>query len=389
MPLFNASLGADDVATARSWLRRRAEWHDQEVVTAFERAFAEWNESRHAVAFMGGRVALSAALDALGIAAGDEVIIPGYSCVVVPNALRFAGVTPVAADIELDTFGLDVAAVERRIGSRTRAVVLQHLYGLVCRDYEAIVSLARRRGLAVIEDCAQSAGANYHGVPVGNLGDVAIFSTEQSKHLNTIQGGLALTGSDAVADRLRRWQHAAPWPDSHRIESLLRTVILAHARTAGRKAWSARLTVLRHASAQMPSTTVQEERGERPPHYGARMAAPIAALGIGQLAKADVLNEHRRRRAARWDAWCRQQGYQPAHVLPGSVPTFLRYPVLVEPERKRDRSWGRDLNVDVGVWFTGKEHPVDPGLADCPRADEAVARCINLPCLAPGDAEAG
>jgi dTDP-4-amino-4,6-dideoxygalactose transaminase len=119
------------------------------------------------------------------------------------------------------------------------------------------------------------------------------------------------------------------------------------------------------------------------------MPAPIAALGLNQLAKADALNECRRRRAIQWDEWCREEGYAPAHVVPGSVPTFLRYPVLVEPERKRDRSWARDLNVDVGVWFTGKHHPVDHSLAECPRADEAVMRCINLPCLAPGDAKVG
>jgi perosamine synthetase len=382
-PLANASLGTDDVELARMWLRRRAEWRSQEQVELFETAFARWNGTRHAVAFMGARVALSAALDAFDLRPGDEVILPGYTCVVVANALRYAGVVPVYADIELETYGMDAAQVEARIGPRTRAVLLHHLFGLVARDYEPVVAIARRHGLAVIEDCAQSAGVEWRGGRIGNLGDIAIFSTEQSKHLNTIQGGLALTNDDDLGRRLRGWQNAAPHPDDARVEALLRTVVLAHARTAGRRAWSSRLTIMRNRSAQMASTTPQEERGERPDHYGQRMSAATAAIGLNQLAKADSLNVTRRKRAGHWEEWCRSHGYDPPLIVDGSVPTFLRYPVLVEQERKQDRSWSRDLGVDVGVWFRGKLHPVDVPIEGCPRADEAVARCINFPCLWP------
>lgn len=381
VPLANASLGPDDVELARHWLRNPGMGFQHDHVEQFEAAFAEWNGTRHAIAFMGARVALSAALDALDLRPGDEVIVPGYTCVVVPNALRFAGLVSQFADIELDTYGLDAAQVEVRIGPRTRAVLLHHLYGLVSRDYEAIVAVARRHGLAVIEDCAQSAGASWRGGRVGNLGDIAIFSTEQSKHLNTIQGGLALTSDDVLAKRLRQWQHRAPFPDQARVDGLLRTIILAHARTAGRNAWNARLTIMRHAAAQRSSTTPEEERGERPSHYGQRMSPAIAAIGLNQLAKIDALNVARRKGALHWDRWCSKRGYAPPIVVPGSVPTFLRYPVLVEPERKQDVLWAADLGVEVGVWFRGKLHPVDIPIDGCPRADEAVARCINFPCL--------
>jgi dTDP-4-amino-4,6-dideoxygalactose transaminase len=382
-PLANASLGADDVELARAWLRRRGEWRSEDQVELFETAFARWNGTRHAVAFMGARVALSAALDALGLRPGDEVILPGYTCVVVANALRYAGVVPVYVDIELETYGLDGAQVEARIGPGTRAVLLHHLFGLAARDYELVVRIARRHGLAVIEDCAQSAGVEWRGGRIGNLGDIAMFSTEQSKHLNTIQGGLALTNNDDLAQRLRGWQHSAPHPDVARVEALLRTVVLAHARTAERRTWSSRLTIMRNRYAQMASTTPQEERGERPDHYGQRMPAAIAAIGLNQLAKADSLNAERRTRARYWEEWCRNHGYDPPLIVEGSVPTFLRYPVLVEPARKQDRSWAHELGVDVGVWFKGKLHPVDVPIEGCPRADEAVARCINFPCLWP------
>src|SRR3989304_4500748 len=131
---------------------------------------ARGNVSRHAFAFLGGRVALSACIHALGLAPGDEVILPGYTCVVVPNAFHYAGVRTVYADIELETYGLDAARAEEKITPNTRAILLHHMYGLVCRDYEDILALARRRGIRVIEDCAQSTGAGFGCAKGGDRG---------------------------------------------------------------------------------------------------------------------------------------------------------------------------------------------------------------------------
>ena len=192
VPLGSMTLDMSDVEIARDWLSRRRQWCDTNVIAEFETAFAAWNGSMFAYSFMGGRVALSAALYALDLQPGDEVIVPGYTCVVVPNALRYAGVEPVYCDIELDTWGPDAESLEARVTPRTRAVLIHHLYGLVCRDYDAILRFARSRGLHVIEDCAHATGAVYQGVRVGNRGDIGFFSSEQSKVFNTSQGGMAV-----------------------------------------------------------------------------------------------------------------------------------------------------------------------------------------------------
>src|SRR5262245_46241238 len=112
-PLTFPSLGSmtidrEDVAEARAWLRRPDRWADPEPIETFERAFADWNGSGAAFAFAAGRVALSACIEALGLSAGDQVIVPGYTCVVVPNAFAFAGIDVVYCDIELESFGPDV-----------------------------------------------------------------------------------------------------------------------------------------------------------------------------------------------------------------------------------------------------------------------------------------
>src|SRR5262249_39608331 len=143
----------DDILIAEDALGAESGWHDQGVVRTYEEAFSAWNGSAASFAFLGGREALSAILFALGITSGD-VIVPGYTCIVVPNAVRFAGANPVFADIELETYGLSADSFMRAITPQTHAVVLQHLFGLACRDYEKILEIAAGKGIAVIEDCA-------------------------------------------------------------------------------------------------------------------------------------------------------------------------------------------------------------------------------------------
>lgn len=382
-PLGGMTLDRDDVAIARHALRERARWFDMEAVTRYQQEFARWNGSRHAFAFMGGRVALSACLHALALGPGDEVVLPGYTCVVVPNALKFAGVTPVYCDIELETYGPDASSVEAAITPRTRAILLHHLYGLVCRDYDAILGVARRRGLAVIEDCAHATGAEYRGARVGNAGTVAFYSSEQTKVFSTIQGGIAVTNDDALAARMLDFWRTCPDPTPQRIESLLRNLIIQYYSYKHRQGWwLGDLMEILHGAPELISTTPEEMRGLRPADYGCRMAAPVALLGSNQIRKLDDYNAMRRKAALRWDDWCLEHGYQPARVMPASTPVYVRYPVMVEPARKRDVAWGRrELGVEVGVWFRGSIHPLDGALPGLPNAAAAVESCINLPCL--------
>jgi len=382
-PLSSMTVDPDDVAIARSYLRDRSRWRDPAVVSSYEDAFAKWNGSSSAFAFMGGRVALSACIHALDLVPGDEVIIPAYTCVVVPNAFYFAGVSVVYSDIELDTYGLDAVLLEERITPKTRAIMIQHMYGLVCRDYEAILDVAKRYGLRVIEDCAHATGAQYDGVKVGNRGDVGFYSSEQSKVFSTVQGGMAVTNDDRLADRLARYREQAPYPDDTWIDRQLHTAVLNYYlfKHPGRW-WRGDLAMLKLGGKRLISTSHEEECGIKPAHYGRRMPAPVAALGLNQIRKLDGYNERRRRAARRWAAWCDQHDYKKPVEIEGSIPVYLRYPVLVEPDKKKDRSWAlKDPRVAIGVWYLSHVHPVDKQLEGFHGADTAVERCINFPCL--------
>jgi len=381
--LGSMTLDEDDVQLARAWLKNRQAWYGIEQVEEYEAKFAAWNGSAYAASFMGGRVALSGVIYALGLQPGDEVILPGYTCVVVPNAFHYAGIKTVYGDIELDTYGLDASLVEAKITSKTRAILLHHLYGLVCRDYEAIINIARQHNLYVIEDCTQSTGAEYKGKKIGNLGDAAIYSSEQSKIFNTVQGGMAVTNDDGLAKKIREFYDQAGFPDQGWIDKQLHNLVINYyCHKHPQRWWRRDLEQLRHRNKILISTTKEEEQGIRPAHYGHKMPAAIAAIGINQLGKVDRYNERRRQTAKRWDAWCEANGYKKPLVVDQSVPVYLRYPVLVEAKKKQNLSWAvKELGVRPGVWFVSNIHPVEWTLQECPNADEAVRRCVNFPTL--------
>lgn len=383
-PLGSGTLDRDDVRIVRERLRRGpAQWEEPAEVDRFEMEFAAWNGSPAAFAFASGRESLSAIIHAMGLRPGDEVILPGYTCVVVPNAFEFAGVKPVYADIELETYGLDVNGLDRHVTPRTRALMIHHLYGLVCRDYLAVIDYAKARGLMVIEDCAQATGAALDGIRVGNRGDAAFYSLEQSKVITTFQGGFAVARDPALAARIVEYRGRAPVPEPARTKRALWNLVLNyHLFKDPQRWWRGDWAQLRLGGSRVETTPPGEVRGEKPPDYGARMPSALAAIGRNQLRKIDLYNARRREHSARWDRWCDDNGFARAGVVQGSTPVFLRYPVLATRELKQSRGWARrELGVELGVWFVSHLHPSDRPVDGCPNAAIAVDRCINFPTL--------
>ena len=172
-------------------------------VAAFEAAFATWCGVRHAVGVASGTEAIQLALVALGVGPGDEVITAANAGVPGPIAIRAAGATPVFADVDEFTCCLDPERVEAAIGPRTRAVLAVHLYGRLA-PIEALSEVARRHGVALVEDCAQAHGAARVGVRAGAYGRCGCFSFYPTKNLGAAgDGGAVVTSDDVLAERLR------------------------------------------------------------------------------------------------------------------------------------------------------------------------------------------
>jgi dTDP-4-amino-4,6-dideoxygalactose transaminase len=171
-------------------------------VAKFERAFAEYRRTNHVAAVNSCTAAMHLALIAAGIGPGDEVITTPLTFASTVNVIVHAGATPVLADIDLETMNLDPAAVEAAITPRTRALLPVHLAGRPC-DMDALMAIAARHGLLLIEDCAHAIEAEYRGRPCGTMGDYGCFSFYATKNVTTGEGGMVVCARGEDAARVK------------------------------------------------------------------------------------------------------------------------------------------------------------------------------------------
>jgi len=177
-----------------------AAWLGGPEVKRFERRWADDYGFKHAISVNSWTTGLMAAVGAIGIEAGDEVIVSPYTMSASATAILFYGGIPVFADVDPDTFNISPASIARVITPRTKAIMVVHLFGQAA-DMDPIMDLARAHGLKVIEDAAQAPGVHYKGRPVGTIGDIGGFSLNYHKHIHAGEGGLLVTNDDRLAQR--------------------------------------------------------------------------------------------------------------------------------------------------------------------------------------------
>lgn len=170
----------------------------------FEKAFAEKVGAIYAITFNSGTSTLHAALHALNVNAGDEVIIPPLTVISNIDVIFAQNAIPVFADIDPDTFNIDPDDIRRKITDKTKAIMPVSLYGLSC-DLDPIMEIARESGIGVINDAAEAHGATYKGRPIANIADITSYSLENSKHITTGDGGIVVTDNEGYAISMRKF----------------------------------------------------------------------------------------------------------------------------------------------------------------------------------------
>jgi len=188
------------------------------MVAKFEKAFAQFCGCAEGVAVNSGTAALHAAMRALRLQPGDEVIVPAITFAASANAAIYEGASPVFADVEADTLLIDVESAAERITAKTRAIVAVD-YGGQPADYDALRRIARNKNIAIVEDACHAPGATYKGRLAGSLADIACFSFHPVKHLTTCEGGMSVTDVPEYAAHMRRFRNHGIDSDARKRES--------------------------------------------------------------------------------------------------------------------------------------------------------------------------
>lgn len=315
-----------------TWVSSRGSY-----IERFEKLFAEYTKSAHAITVCNGTAALHLALLSLGIGPGDEVIVPTLTYVASANMIVQTGATPVFVDTLSDTWQADPEAIRTAITSRTRAIMVVHLYGGAC-DMTRIVEICRAYDIMLIEDCAQAFGTRYEGQHVGTFGDIAIFSFFGNKTITTGEGGMVVTNNAALSEKAYRLKTQGVSPHKEYWHEII--------------------------------------------GYNYRMTNICAAIGLAQLEQADLILEKKRQIAK---SYARHLGHLP--VQPQSVPQSTRhswwmYSILLDTERHRDdlRHFLKAADIETRPLFPPM-HLLPPYKSNLafPVAEEISERGVTLP----------
>lgn len=346
--------------------------------------------------FWKGRVALYAILKALVVGPGDSVLMPGYTCVVVPAAARFLGARCLYVDIDPGTYNVSVGGIQRawgaNAGKRIKAVIVQHTYGLPA-DTASIAAWAQPKGIAVIEDCCHVLGSRYRDLTgawrdTGTLGDAAFFSSQWSKPISTGLGGWTATANPSIARAISRIRHDDCVEPSWREAALLRAQVLARSLFSSPREYWAALKLYRalsRAGICIGSSLEEELLGEKPLGYAKRMCQFQERLLARQLAASAGIVLHRKRLQRIYQAALARAGLPVLHIPDYADPVLLRFPVRVTNKRALLENARRN-RVELGDWF---DHPLHPKESDaqafgyetgmCPEAEKAAGEVVNLP----------
>lgn len=357
----------DDIQCAREVLSNPASWQDETILENLTEDISGLFGGRPVTLTSSGRQALWLLLKDSKISAGDEVIIQAFTCIAVPAAIIWAGAQPVYADIKQETFNFDPDDVRKKITSKTRAIIIQHTFGIP-GPIDELKIIAQEHNILLIEDCAHALGVMYQGKLLGTFGDAAFLSFGRDKMLSCVFGG-AIIG--------RVVQNDLPWPPKRWVKQqlthpILFSKIIPWYFLAG--LGKITLVAAQQFGLLSKAVTPEEKLGQQPDHLNYRLSAALAHLLQLQLKKLERYTARRHQITKQYQA-----------VFGGYGGALLRYPLLRENAAEILRA-AREKKMLFGDWYNSPLAPADANprifgyeTGMFPQAEHAAKHVLNLP----------
>jgi dTDP-4-amino-4,6-dideoxygalactose transaminase len=389
----------DDLRLALNLIIRPWLWKQGSSIQKLEDEFKKYLGVKYAVSFNSGRSAFYAILKSLDFQKNDNIALQAFTCNAVPNPILWAGFEPLYIDCNTDDFNIDAEDLKKKINARTRAVVVQHTFGLPA-NMDKIRAICVENNLILVEDCAHSLGAEYNGVKIGNQSKAAFFSFSRDKIISSVYGGMAVTSDDQLGKKLQDLQKKFGQPSKFWIfQQLLHPILLHYIILPIYNFLDlGKIFLVFSQITHILSKAVswQEKRGERPDYFPRALPNALAGMALNQLKKINRFNANRQNIA---EVYYRELGKMKFSAQGGPASgwelpkkfaerknIFLRFTVKHKAAHEIIYNAWHKQNILLGDWYTTPIAPFDTKLDQmhyrlgmCPNAEYLAKRTLNLP----------
>lgn len=378
----------DDILQALKALLQPWKWKKGDAVYQVENWFRTYLNNNHVVAVNSGRSAMYLILKSFSIHGGDEVIVQAFTCLAVPEVVSWCGAKPVFIDID-ETLNMDTKLLERAISAKTRAIIVQHTFG-VPANIEMIKKIAQKHNIILIEDCAHGLGAEFKGQKIGTWGDAAFFSFGRDKVISSVFGGLAILNSNSkyfkiASAKMDELSQKLNYPSMFWIiQQILHPlsfefILPLYNLIIGK--------IILHLLQKFKLLSFpiyrEEKKGLKPEIFPKLYPNALAILLLNQLKKIERLNNHRQELAKQY---FQEFNNKKNIVLPQNIPgsIFLRFNILTD-NVSEIKTEAKRSGILLGNWYhdvidpEGSQNIVGYKLGDCPYAEKMARQSLNLP----------
>ncbi len=392
---LSPNIDGSDVKLAFKSLLNPKSWHDKNEVEALRSEFASFLDIAVPQVYptISGRAALIHALNLIGVSKGDEVIMQVFNCVAVLDPILWVGAKPVFVDIKRNTLNTTLEQIKKKTTDKTKAIIIQHTFGLPNDELDAIIAFAHSKGIYVIEDCAHALGAEIDDEPVGTIADFGIFSFGRDKMISSVFGGALVLSKllpQKLFDEMDRIYSSLEEVDDSWIKRQLLHPVLTYLTLlpAPLKHLGKLIHLLGNRYGLMSKATSLEEKacGAKPSWLDKAYPGALAKLARKQLSEFHVANARRTTIAGEYiSAGIKNAQVDPRNAHHTIKRVFLRFPVLVDnPEQVHQKF--KENDIILGDWYDQVIAPKEVDLKNtgyekgqCPVAEDVCPHIINLP----------